>query len=44
MTKHLQPQLKNAKEIKSVLKKINIEFKLAGGRKVETLMVYLPII
>lgn len=39
----LQPQLKNAEDIKSVLRKVPISFKLSDGREIKTLLVYLPI-
>tara|TARA_Y100000031_G_scaffold103586_1_gene113857 strand:- start:87964 stop:88863 length:900 start_codon:yes stop_codon:yes gene_type:complete len=39
----LQPQLKNAEEIKGVLKEISMPFQLHDGRVVRTLIVYLPI-
>lgn len=38
----LEPQLKNSPAIKTILKKLEIEFELHGNRKVETLLVYLP--
>lgn len=40
----LQTQLENAHQIKDVLKKVHTTFKLHDGRKVETLLVYLPCI
>ena len=44
MTKHrLKTQLENADQIKSVLREAKISFKLADGRKVTTLLVYLPL-
>ena len=42
MDKRLQPQLKNAKEIKKVLKHVNTTFQLSDNRCVETLLIYLP--
>lgn len=39
----LESQLKNADEIKSILKEASVSFELADGRDVETLLVYLPI-
>ena len=43
MSNYLEPQLKNADEIKAVLKKVPVSFKLDDGREVKTLMVYLPL-
>ncbi|MEZ8826154.1 DUF1837 domain-containing protein [Vibrio amylolyticus] len=40
----LQVQLKNAHEIKEILKQVNISFKLPDGRQVETLLVYLQCV
>ncbi len=42
MTYYLEPQLKNAKEIKDILKKVPISFELSDGRDINTLLVYLP--
>lgn len=42
MSHYLEPQLKNAEEIRAVLKEIPITFQLADGRDVKTLLVYLP--
>ncbi len=39
---YLQPQLKNAEEIRSILKKVPISYQLADGREITTLLVYLP--
>jgi len=39
---YLQPQLKNAEEIRSVLKDVSISYQLADGREIRTLLVYLP--
>ncbi|SMF26880.1 protein of unknown function [Alteromonadaceae bacterium Bs31] len=39
----LQPQLKNASEIRDVLKEVDVSFTLADGREIQTLLVYLPI-
>lgn len=41
MTK-LKTQLDNSREIKDVLREVDVEFELAGGTSVETLLVYLP--
>lgn len=38
----LEPQLKNAEEIKKILKKSPSTFTLSDGRKVDTYLVYLP--
>lgn len=43
MDLYLAPQLKNAKEIKNILKEAEFTWQLPDGRDVETLMVYLPI-
>ncbi len=43
MEDFLQPQLKNPQEIKNILKKVNVTHVLHDGRKVQTLLVYLPI-
>lgn len=43
MNCQLQTQLKNAEEIKSILNKVDVSFVLSGSRKVQTLLVYLPI-
>jgi hypothetical protein len=43
MGKQLQPQLSNADEIREILKEVEFSYTLADGRKVETLLVYLPI-
>lgn len=42
MTEKLLPQLKNHIEIKGILKEVVLEHKLKDGRKVKTLLVYLP--
>lgn len=44
MDLYLAPQLKNATEIKNILKEVELSWQLPDGRDVETLMVYLPII
>ncbi|PHZ83474.1 HamA C-terminal domain-containing protein [Paremcibacter congregatus] len=41
MNQKLQPQLKNAEEIKAILKEVPFSFTLNDGRKVKTLLVYL---
>ncbi len=41
MVKRLETQLKNASQIKGVLKQVPVSWKLKG-RRVETLLVYLP--
>ena len=38
----LDTQLKNADDIKNILKNIPIDFELEDGRKVNSLLVYLP--
>ena len=38
----LATQLKNADDIKNILKNIPIDFELEDGRKVNSLLVYLP--
>lgn len=43
MASKLEPQLKNAKQIRSVLKEVPTTFKLGDGRRVRTLLVYLPV-
>ena len=43
MVDFLEPQLKNSKKIKAVIKELDIKFEFSGGRKLETLLVYLPI-
>lgn len=43
MDAYLQPQLKNHQEIKNILKQVNVTHVLSDGRKVKTLLVYLPI-
>ncbi|MGL6396624.1 hypothetical protein ACSZMI_00675 [Aeromonas veronii] len=43
MEAYLQPQLKNHQEIKNILKQVNVTHVLSDGRKVKTLLVYLPI-
>ncbi len=43
MDNQLQPQLDNAKEIRNILKEVPISFNLSDGRKVKTLLVYLPV-
>lgn len=43
MEAYLQPQLKNPQEIKNILKNVNVTHVLHDGRKVQTLLVYLPI-
>lgn len=40
---HLQPQLENAEEIRNILREHQVSYELPDGRKVETLLVYLPI-
>lgn len=42
MTISLEPQLQNADDIKSVLKKVEATFVLDDDREVQTLLVYLP--
>lgn len=42
MSKRLQPQLLNNTELKAVLKKVNVTYKLHDKRDVETLLIYLP--
>ncbi|KZM44109.1 hypothetical protein OA92_05235 [Marinomonas sp. SBI22] len=42
MSSSLQVQLQNPNKIKDVLKKAPISFKLNDGRRVETLLIYLP--
>ncbi|ENM6576121.1 DUF1837 domain-containing protein [Vibrio fluvialis] len=42
MESSLQAQLQNAPQIKNVLKRLNVSFQLHDGRKVDTLLVYLP--
>jgi hypothetical protein len=44
MEKKLQSQLKNAEEIKQILKEVEFTHTLEDGTAVETLLVYLPII
>jgi hypothetical protein len=44
MGKQLQPQLQNAHEIKEILKEVEFAHTLTDGRKVKTLLVYLPIV
>ncbi|EOZ9276170.1 DUF1837 domain-containing protein [Enterobacter hormaechei] len=44
MTMKLAPQLKNTHVIKDMLKKVNVSIFLSDGRRVETLLVYLPSI
>ncbi len=43
MDYRLEPQIKNASEIKNILKEVSVTYKLADGRKVKTLLVYLPV-
>lgn len=43
MEKKLQSQLKNAKEIKEILREVEFTHTLADGTAVQTLLVYLPI-
>lgn len=38
----LEPQLKNAQEIKEIIKRLEIIHELEDGRNIETLLVYLP--
>ena len=40
--KKLKTQLKNNKEIRSVLREVDVGFELEGGISVDTLLVYLP--
>ncbi|MEM0909546.1 MAG: DUF1837 domain-containing protein [Pseudomonadota bacterium] len=42
MDTRLKPQLQNSTEIKSILKKVDVTYKLGDGRNVETLLVFLP--
>ena len=42
MEKRLKTQLENSQEIRDVLRKVDISFKLHEGESVETLLVYLP--
>lgn len=44
MGKELRQQLVNSDEIKDVLKEVKLSHTLKDGRKVKTLLVYLPII
>lgn len=44
MEKQLKTQLSNAEEIKDILKEAEFSHTLKGGRKVRTLLVYLPIV
>lgn len=43
MVSQLQTQLKNASEIRSILREVPVSFNLADGRKVKTLLVFFPI-
>ncbi len=43
MAGKLESQLKNAERIRNVLKEVPVSFKLADGRRVRTLLVYLPV-
>ena len=43
MDRYLQPQLKNAEEIRDILKEVPISYQMANGREIRTLLVYLPI-
>jgi len=43
MNTYLQPQLNNPQEIKNILKEVKVTHVLSDGRKVKTLLVYLPI-
>ena len=43
MDRELQPQLKNAKDIRNILKEVPISFELEGGLDIRTLLIYLPI-
>lgn len=42
MEKRLKTQIENSREIRDVLRKVAVSFKLHGGESVETLLVYLP--
>ncbi|OKL45448.1 HamA C-terminal domain-containing protein [Pseudovibrio exalbescens] len=42
MNHQLHPQLKNAEDIKNVLKQVDVKLNLADGREVSTLLIYLP--
>ncbi len=44
MGKQLKTQLSNADEIKNILKEVKFSHTLRDGRKVKTLLVYLPIV
>lgn len=43
MDKRLEPQLKNPKKIKNVLRQVEVSFRLSNGANVETLLIYLPL-
>ena len=43
VSNQLQPQLKNSDEIRGILKEVQTSFKLNDGRKVNTLLIYLPV-
>jgi len=42
MENRLQPQLSNSDELKTVLKKVDVNYQLQDKRSVETLLIYLP--
>lgn len=44
MIKKLAPQLKNHDEIRSILREKDITISLQDGQKVDTLLIYLPIV
>ncbi|MBN47841.1 MULTISPECIES: HamA C-terminal domain-containing protein [unclassified Methylophaga] len=43
MDLHLQPQFKNASDLKKILKEVNVTLTLEDGREIKTLVVYLPL-
>ncbi|NVJ63039.1 MAG: DUF1837 domain-containing protein [Flavobacteriaceae bacterium] len=43
MDKRLEPQLNNSEEIKRLLRQVEVNFELSDGRRVETLLIYLPL-
>jgi hypothetical protein len=43
MNSTLQPQLKDHKELKRILRKVEVTIPLSDGREVDTLLVYFPI-
>lgn len=43
MNDFLQPQLTNARELRDILKQVEVTINLSDGREVNTLLVYLPI-